>query len=344
MAGRFLTGVSAGCYSVVIVIYIAEISSDEVRGALLSLFQLSINIGVAFVFIVGYFQSLLVLNVVCACIPIIYSIVFFALPESPILLTNMNREVEAREVIQRLRGDNYNFESEIQGLKKGAQDAKLTEKTFIQVFRTRSTVKAFVMMMLQFFFFQFCGINAVLFYSTTIFIESGVQLEPGVSSIIVVVMQAFATLVSVFMVDRWGRKALLSASTGMMALSLFGIATFFTLKDNGASMDYLSWLPVTSLSLFVIFFSIGVGPVTFVLLGELFAPEAKAYVAPVGQVLNMLLTFAIGLFYPYVASAIGAGITFYIFGGFSVLALLFTIFILPETKGKSMEEIQRILS
>jgi hypothetical protein len=86
------------------------------------------------------------------------------------------------------------------------------------------------------------------------------------------------------------------------------------------------------------------GPVSYILLGELFLQEAKAYVAPIGQVVNFLLTFVIGLTFPMLTEAIGSGPTFFMFSGFCALALIFTIFFIPETKGKTMQEIQRILS
>jgi hypothetical protein len=86
------------------------------------------------------------------------------------------------------------------------------------------------------------------------------------------------------------------------------------------------------------------GPVSYILLGELFLQEAKAYVAPIGQVVNFLLTFVIGLTFPMLTEAIGIGPTFFMFSGFCALALIFTICVIPETKGKTMMEIQRILS
>lgn len=86
------------------------------------------------------------------------------------------------------------------------------------------------------------------------------------------------------------------------------------------------------------------GPVSYILLGELFLQEAKTFVAPIGQVVNFLLTFAIGLTFPMLTAAIGLGPTFFMFSGFCVLGLMFTIFMIPETKGKSMLEIQEILS
>ena len=122
----------------------------------------------------------------------------------------------------------------------------------------------------------------------------------------------------------------------LMLGSLIGIGVFFSVKDGSSSIDNLGWLPVTSLSVFILAFSGGMGPMFYVLLGELFSNDAKDVVAPIGQVLNFALTFVIGLMFPFLTEAIGTGTTFYAFAGFAVCAFLFIIFFIPETKGKSL--------
>jgi MFS family permease len=257
MIGRFLCGVSAGCYCYILPIYVGEIASNEIRGSMLSLFQVCLNIGVLFVFTVGNFASLLVLNIVCASIPILYSLGFFALPESPVVLIEHNRESDAKQSLRRLRGQDFNLEGEIETLKWQSEDSKLHKKSFVEVFKTKSTRKAFIIIMLQFFFFQMCGINVVLFYSTIIFIEAGIGLEAGIASIIVASVQVLSTFLAVIFADRFGRKVLLSLSNGFMFLGLIGIGTFFVLKDEGSDVDSFGWLPVLSLCIFVIAFSAG---------------------------------------------------------------------------------------
>lgn len=339
MAGRLLTGLSVGCYSIVLPIYVGEISSNEVRGSLLSLFQVQLNLGVLFAFILGHYSPLLTLNIVCGSLSILYSLGFFFLPESPPLLVSQDRETDAEHSLKRLNGEAFDFKNEVASLAMQHAISLETKKTFKEVISTSSTKKAFVIMMAQFFFFQMSGINVVLFYSTTIFDEAGVDLEPGISSIIVSGAQVVFSLLAFAVADKFGRKILLSFSNTLMGVGLVGIGMFFMLEDPSS----FQWLPVTSLSIFIIAFSIGMGPVSYILLGELFLQEAKAYVAPIGQTLNFFLTFVIGLTFPMLTAAIGMGPTFFIFAGFCFMALLFTIFVIPETKGKSTIEIQYLL-
>ena len=251
--------------------------------------------------------------------------------------------MKAKKSILMLRGKKYNCDMEIHELQHEYADAIMVTK-FLDHFRNTATFKAFVIIMIQFFFFQVTGINAVLFYTTSIFIESGIELEPAIATIIVGFVQVIGTVFATFLVDRLGRKILLVFSTSLMFISLSGIGMFFTIKDSGEAVEDLGWLPVISLSTFVIGFSTGMGPISTVLLGELFSSSAKTAIAPISQVFNSILTFIVGIIFPLLTGSIGIGSTFFIFAAFAALAVLFTIFIIPETKGKSFTEIQSILN
>ena len=243
-----------------------------------------------------------------------------------------------------LRGDSYDFESELSNLKIQQEEMSTEKKSFLELFKSKATMRAFTIIISLAFFFQMTGINAILFYSTKIFIEAGVQLDPQICTIIIGCAQILGTLFATAFVDRLGRKFILMCSMVLMFASLIGIGVFFSVKDGGSSVENLGWLPVTSLSVFIIAFSGGMGPMFYVLLGELFSNDAKDVVAPIGQVLNFALTFVIGLVFPFLTEAIGTGTTFYAFAGFAVCAFLFTVFLIPETKGKSLHEIQVLLT
>lgn len=344
MFGRFLCGVSAGCYSYILPVYVGEISSNQIRGVLLGLFQLSVCLGVLFVFTVGHFASLLVLHIVCGSITIIYSLGFLLLPESPAILISKNRVEDAGKSLKALRGKSYNPLLEIEVLQQQKNELEGEKKSFSEVLQTKSTKKAFIIILFQFLFFQMSGINVVLFYSTIIFIEAGIGLEPGIASIVIAGVQALSNLIALVFVDSFGRKIMLSFSNSFMCIGLIGIGTYFTLKDASVDVHSIDWLPVASLCIFVIAFSMGMGPISYVLLGEIFLQEAKAYVAPIGQVMNFMLTFVIGLTFPMLTDTIGTGPTFFIFSAFCIIALIFTICVIPETKGKTLSEIQLLLS
>lgn len=217
------------------------------------------------------------------------------------------------------------------------------ELSIIEHLKETATRKAFFIILTQFFFFQFTGINAVLFYTTPIFLAANIRLDAGIASIIVVSSQIVGTSFSAALVDRYGRRMMLFASTILMALSHISIGIYFELKDTGHSVDQLGWLPIVSLSVFEVAFGCGIGPVSYVLLGELFSPTAKKVIAPIGKAFNLFLAAVVGLIFPYLVEAIGSSATYFMFSGFSVLALIFTIFFIPETKGKSLIEIQEML-
>lgn len=245
--------------------------------------------------------------------------------------------------IQLLRGKHYDCEDELIEIKKH-QQMNSAELSFVQHLKHKATRKAFLIILTQFFFFQFTGINAVLFYTTSIFIEAKINLEPGIASILVVSSQILGTMFSTILVDRFGRRPMLMISTTLMALSHIAIGSYFVLKDSGEPIDHLGWLPIVSLSVFEVAFGSGIGPTSYVLLGELFTPNAKKAIAPVGKSFNLFLAFVVGLIFPYLVENLGNAGTFYMFSGFSFLALIFTVIFIPETKGKTFSEIQDMLS
>lgn len=258
------------------------------------------------------------------------------------MLIYKNRIEEAKDCILFLRGESYNYQAEIDDVKIRIQ-VFADKRGFFKILNTRSTRKALFLIMGMFFFFQMSGINILPFYSNLIFVEAGFEFLAGISSIIVASMQVIACLFSLVCVDRFGRRVLLISSTGVMSLSLFGIGTYFFLKENSVDVSSFMYLPVTLFSIFVIAFSIGLAPVTYVLLGEMFLFEAKIYIAPLTKVVNFLLAFMIALTFVILVSSVGFGITFYIFACFNCLGCIYAYVFIPETKGTSLAEIQTIL-
>ena len=326
--------------------FIGEFASKEIRGILLTIHQVSLTFGVVFVYILGSLTNLFVIKLICGSITIIYVICFTFLPETPIFLIKNRNPEKAEKSIKFLRGENYNVKEETLYLQQLHEEELTAPKnSFLIEIRKRETYRAFVLVILLFFFFQMSGINAINFYTTTIFIEAGVKIDPSLATVIMVIVQALATLTSVGFVDRFGRVFLLKISFILMTVGLLGVGTFFyteTIKDM--NFDYIKWLPLPSLCLVCLGFSAGLGPVPIILLGEIFSNEAKKVIAPFTQTWNMTLSFVIGIFYPALGSMIGTGLTFYLFAGFCIIGFLFTIFFVPETNGKSLEEIHKILS
>lgn len=344
MTGRYLCGLAGGCYTYVLQIYVGEIASKEIRGKLLSMFNLTVNLGVLFTFIIGNYTSFLVLNIFCGSVPVLYTIAFQFLPESPVYLITKGKDSEAIQSFMILRGKSYDFQFEVQTIKKQHEALQAEKKSFSEVFKTKSTKKAFVIIMFLFLFFQSSGNIAILSYTSVIFVKAGIGIDTDISTITVAVVQVIASIVTFILVDRFGRKKLLCISSIFNCLSLIGIGSFFLLQELGKNVNNLGWLPITSLCIFVGSFGTGTAPVTFILLGELFIQDAKTYVAPIGLFLSSIMSALVGFTFPLLTEAIGSGPTFFMFSAFCAIALVFCLYFVPETKGKTTMEIQEILN
>jgi len=177
-----------------------------------------------------------------------------------------------------------------------------------------------------------------------LFQAAGSDLDPSIATIIVGVIQVVVTFISTLVVDRLGRRILLMISDSVMAICTLLLGVFFYLlneTDNDTSS--LGWLPLTSVCVFIVVFSLGYGPIPWMMVGELFAPHIKGFASSLSCVLNWILAFIVTRFYADLASSFGIHTTFWIFSVISAIGTVFVFFIVPETKGKTLDEIQREL-
>lgn len=340
--GRLFIGLAGGAYCFNIPVYVGEAASKEIRGILLTFHQSFVRLGIVFVYTLGSVFHLLTLNVVCGALAVIFTIGFSFLPETPVYLVRQNKCEMAEKSIAILRGNGYDPRLEVYELQRAFDEAsKAPKSSLISEIRNRATVKAFNIIFFLFFVFQMSGINAVIFYATTIFIKSDINMDPFLATVILGIVELLATILSVFVVDKFGRVFLLITSFSMSFIGLIGIASFFSIHEN--HKELLTWLPLPSLCIFVIGFNLGLGTVPFVFLGEMFSHEAKKIIAPFAQTMQFAMSFVIGILYPVLVNTIGAGLTFYLFASFCALGLFFTVFFIPETKNKTLAEIQEIL-
>ncbi|XP_055693278.1 facilitated trehalose transporter Tret1-like isoform X3 [Lutzomyia longipalpis] len=345
LVGRVLVGISGGAFCVTAPMYTGEIASKEIRGILGSFFQLMVTIGILFVYAVGHGVNVFTLSIICAVIPLIFGVIFFFMPESPLYLVTKDKIGKATESIKWLRGDKYDHNAELADLQQQIDEIRAQPVSLAVAMRRRATIRALIISMGLMFFQQTCGINAVIFYTTDIFAAANTGIEAGLATIIVGIMQVGATLVSTAVVDRLGRRILLISSISVMSICTILMGVYFFLKDQDPTQtENLGWLPIVSLCIFIVMFSFGFGPVPWLMMGELFASDVKGFAGPIAGTTNWLLAFVITKTFVNLKDAIGAGETFWLFSGFSIVGLVFVFFLVPETKGKSLTEIQELLN
>jgi len=176
-----------------------------------------------------------------------------------------------------------------------------------------------------------------------LFQAAGSDIDAFTATIIVGAMQVVFTFISTLVVDRLGRRLLLLISDGVMAICTLLLGVYFYLQSKGDDTSSLGWLPLTSVCLFIIVFSLGYGPIPWMMVGELFAPHIKGFASSLSCVLNWILAFIVTKFYSDLVSAFSIQATFWIFAVISAIGTVFVFFVVPETKGKTLDEIQREL-
>lgn len=220
------------------------------------------------------------------------------------------------------------------------------KQSFKVLFTSRAVIRATIAVMGLLSFLSFSGINVVIFYAKDIFQECDTGIDPNLSSIIIGALQVIMTYLSGLIVDRAGRRVLLLVSDSIMAVCLLALGAFFYIKEwhQDIPLDDLNWVPLTSLSVYISVFSLGFGPIPGIMMGELFSPEAKSVALGIVCILASLLEFIVVKGFHDLQKQFKFGITFWIFAGNCVLGTLFVYFLVPETKNKSLTQIQEELS
>lgn len=241
----------------------------------------------------------------------------------------------------------YDVDRELREIEGVLKDNTQTAVSLSVTFRRTYVVKALIISFALMFFQQVSGINIIILYSSDVFEMSGISLDANTASIIVGTFQVIATFVASLIVDRLGRRGLLMISTTVITLSNILLALYFTLKYrtdiSEATLKEIGFMPVGALCVFIIVYSLGLGPLPWLISSEIFAPEIRSICGSAAGTFNWFLAFLITKFYKELANFIGEDSVFYILGGLSLCGAFFVYFLVPETKGKSITEIENDL-
>ncbi|KAM6162347.1 solute carrier family 2, facilitated glucose transporter member 3 [Erethizon dorsatum] len=341
--GRLITGIFCGLCTGFVPMYIGEVSPTTLRGAFGTLNQLGIVIGILVAqifglkFILGTEELWPVLLGFTIVPAILQSITLPFCPESPrFLLINRKEEERATKILQRLWGS-QDVSQDIQEMKDESVRMSQEKKvTVLELFRSRSYRQPIIISIVLQLSQQLSGINAVFYYSTGIFKDAGVQ-EPIYATIGAGVVNTIFTVVSVFLVERVGRRSLHMIGLSGMAFCSIVMTVSLLLKDTYSFMSYIC---ITAILIYVAFFEIGPGPIPWFIVAELFSQGPRPAAMAVAGCSNWTSNFLVGLLFPLAAASLGAYV-FIIFAVFLIIFLLFTFFKVPETRGRTFEDITR---
>ncbi|KAM6928022.1 solute carrier family 2, facilitated glucose transporter member 1 [Xenentodon cancila] len=341
ICGRFVVGLYSGLSTGFVPMYVGEVSPTSMRGALGTLHQLGIVVGILIAQIFGLEMimgngDLWPLLLGFTFIPAIIQCVLLPLcPESPrFLLINKNEENKAKTVLKKLRGTT-DVSTDMQEMKEESRQMMREKKVTIpELFRSplyrQPLMIAVILQLSQ----QLSGINAVFYYSTYIFEKAGVE-QPVYATIGAGVVNTAFTVVSLFVVERAGRRSLHLLGLLGMAISAVLMTIALALLEQ---LKWMSYLSIVAIFAFVAFFEIGPGPIPWFIVAELFSQGPRPSAFAVAVFSNWTANFIVGMCFQYIEELCGA----YVFIIFTVLLLMFFIFTyfkVPETKGRTFDDI-----
>ncbi|KAK3231627.1 hypothetical protein Dsin_003508 [Dipteronia sinensis] len=340
--GRLLEGFGVGIISYTVPVYIAEIAPQNLRGALGSVNQLSVTIGIMLAYLLGLFVPWRILAVlgILPCTILIPGLFF--IPESPRWLAKMGMTEDFEASLQVLRGFETDISIEVNEIKRSlASPSRRTTIRFAELKRRRYYLPLTIgigLLIMQ----QLSGINALLFYSSTIFASAGVT-SSNAATFGIGAVQVIATGVTTWLIDRAGRRLLLIISSAGMTLSLLVIAASFFGKDfvseDSSLHSIFAISALVGVVAMVVTFSLGMGAIPWVIMSEILPINIKGLAGSIATLANWfcawLVTMTANLLLTW-----SSGGTFTIYMLVSALTVVFVTIWVPETKGKTLEEIQ----
>lgn len=335
---RVIGGLAIGGSSVLGPMYIAEIAPAKWRGRLVGFFQFNVVFGILLAYFSNYIIGLFNLGGaewrwklgVAAFPAAAFLLMLFGIPRSPRWLVKKQRLEEAREVLRQIGEENY--EQELQEIVQSIDAEHVTDERF---FSARYRLPIFLAVTIG-LFNQLAGINAILYYLNDIFAAAGFnKVSSDLQSVAIGATNLIFTMIAMTLIDRAGRKVLLLIGSVGTALCLAGVAWIFL---NHRHEELLVWLLVG----YIAFFAFSQGAVIWVYIGEVFPNRVRAKGQSLGSFSHWLMNGIISLVFPVMAARSG-GYPFVFFAAMMVLQFIVVLLVYPETKGLSLEELQRKL-
>jgi SP family galactose:H+ symporter-like MFS transporter len=342
IGGRIVLGLAIGVATFTAPLYLAEVAAENIRGAMVSLYQLMITIGILAAYLsdtyFSYSGSWRWMLGVIAIPGALFLLGVFALPDSPRWLLMRGRKARAKEVLAKLRGDQAVVERETAEIEAQLRIPQRGWHMFLQNGNFRRSVGLGILLQaVQ----QFTGMNVVMYYAPRIFQAMGYSTEAQMwFTVIVGAVNVLATFIAIALIDRWGRKPILY--TGFTVMTI-GLGIVGAMMHVGIATHAEQLFTVAMLLVFIVGFAMSAGPLIWALCAEIQPLKGRDFGIGCSTVTNWIANMIVGATFLSLLNGIGDAATFWLYAGLNALFLIITIALVPETKGVTLEYIERNL-
>lgn len=345
LIARVIIGIVIGLVSAPASIYSAEIATPKLRGRLTVLTSLSIAVGILLIYSLGYFlpHDFRLVAALAAGICVLSLVLLFLMPESPAWLMSKDREEEAERSLKCIRGYGAyrqripEVENELMRLRDGVLAQRRAGRvSFLRQLRQPHVYKPLGIIVGFFGFQQFSGIFVIVVYAAKVSSEAGVSMDPFLCTVLIGVTRVLATMLVAYILDTLGRKPPSVFSGVGMLTCMFGLA----LCSYFPPIEQLAWIPTFLILTYIFTSTLGFLTMPFSMLAELFPQTVRGPASGVTVFFTYLMSFCTIKLYPTMVELLGSANVFIIYGVVSLLGVLYVVCVVPETKGKSLQEIE----
>ena len=342
IAARVVLGLAIGLATFTAPLYLAEVAPEHIRGAMISTYQLMITIGILVAFLsdtaLSYNSAWRWMLGVIAIPGALFLLGVLFLPDSPRWLLMRGRRDEALEVLLRLRGDSAVVAREAADIEEQLKTPQRGWHLFLENRNFRRSVWLGVLLQLM---QQFTGMNVVMYYAPRIFKEMGYDTATQMwFTALVGLTNVLATFIAIALIDRWGRKPILYTGFAVMAV---GLGVVGSMMHNGIHDHGAQIFTVAMLLVFIVGFAMSAGPLVWTLCSEIQPLKGRDFGIGASTLTNWITNMIVGATFLTLLSTVGGAQTFWLYAALNVSFLFFTYALVPETKGVTLEQIERKL-
>lgn len=340
LIGRFFTGLCAGLSGPLVPVYIGETTEPRYRGFFLAAVSLAIALGILVAHVIGTFMTWQWTAIICSVFPVLTVALLSFVPDSPTWLISQGRIEDGVKAFYWLRGYGEEAKLELKGIvdsKKAFDSApKLSWKEKLISLKNPELIKPLVIMILFFCTCQFSGVNAIAFYSIEIVEKAvGKGINHYLAMLIIDSLRVLMSVIACVICKKYGRRPLCFISGIWTSISMIGLSMFLYWK-----VENMSWLPLMFLLFYICAISIGLVPLPWIMCGEVFPTKVRGLGSGISSATTFVAFFIVVKTAPGLMTNFGEVFTFLGYGVIALIGTTVMYFILPETKGKSLQEIE----